>query len=87
MQIRLIPIGNSYGIRLPKALIKQFELDKSTLEIIIKDNGILLTPVADVPPLSDWDKLFKAAKKKGFDAKKDAKEFANWDTTLEDAIE
>ena len=53
----------------------------------MKEDGIFITPVADVPPLSDWDKLFKEAKKKGFDAEEDAKEFSVWDTTLEDGVE
>lgn len=87
MQTRLVAIGNSYGVRLPKAIIKRFDLDKNDLEIIVKEDGILITPVTDVPPLSDWDKLFKEAKKKGFDAEKDAKEFSVWDTTLEDGVE
>ncbi len=84
MQTRLIAIGNSYGIRLPKSIIRQFDLDKGELEITIKEDGILISPVADVPPLADWDQLFKEAKKKGFDAKNDAEDFADWDTTLND---
>ncbi len=79
MQTRLIAIGNSYGIRLPKSIIKQFDLDKSDLEIIVKEEGILITPVADVPPIADWDKLFKQAKKKGFNAKEDAEDFTDWE--------
>jgi len=86
MQTRLIAIGNSFGVRLPKSIIKQFNLDKTDLEITVKDDGILITPVVDVPPLADWDKLFKDAKKKGFDAEMDAKEFADWDITLNDGI-
>jgi antitoxin component of MazEF toxin-antitoxin module len=87
MQTRLVAIGNSYGIRLPKAIIKRFDLDKNDLEIIVKEDGILITPVTDVPPLLAWDKLFKEAKKKGFNAEEDAKEFSDWDTTLEDGLE
>lgn len=84
MQTRLIAIGNSYGIRLPKSIIRQFDLDKGDLEITIKEDGILISPAPDVPPLSDWDQLFKVAKKKGFEATKDAEHFADWDTTLDD---
>ncbi|MBD0333164.1 MAG: AbrB/MazE/SpoVT family DNA-binding domain-containing protein [Chitinophagaceae bacterium] len=87
MQTRLIPIGNSYGIRLPKTIIQQFDLDKGELEIQIREQGILITPVAGVPPLKEWDKLFKQAKKQGFNARKDAKEFADWDATISDGIE
>lgn len=84
MQTRLIAIGNSYGIRLPKSIIRQFDLDKGDLEITIKEDGILISPVADVPPLTSWDQLFTEAKKNGFNAIKDAKDFADWDTTLND---
>ncbi len=87
MQTRLIAIGNSYGIRLPKAIIKRFDLDKNNLEIIVKEDGILITPVVNVPPLSEWDNLFKEARKKGFNAEKDAEEFKDWNTTLEDGID
>lgn len=46
MQTKLIPIGNSFGIRLPKSIIKQFNFDKNNLEIVVKEDGILITPVA-----------------------------------------
>ena len=87
MQTRLIAIGNSYGVRLPKSIIRQFDLDKTNLEIIVKKDGILITPIADVPPLSDWERLFKEAKKKGFNAEKDAEEFNDWNITLSDGID
>lgn len=87
MQTKLIPIGNSFGIRIPKSIIKQFDLDKSNLEIVVKEDGILITPVTDVPPLKDWDKLFAEANKNGFNAKQDAADFSDWNTTLADGIE
>lgn len=87
MQTKLIPIGNSFGIRIPKSIIQQFDLDKNNLEIVVKEDGILITPIADVLPLKDWDKLFLEAKKKGFNAKEDAVNFSDWDTTLPDGIE
>lgn len=87
MQTRLVPIGNSYGIRLPKHIIKQFDFDKGDIEIIVKKEGILITKITNVPPLEDWDELFKEAKKKGFNAVEDLKEFSDWDITLNDGIE
>ncbi len=87
MQTRLIPIGNSYGIRLPKSIIKQFDLDKNDLEIVVKEEGILITPTTAGPPLAEWDRLFKEAKRKGFNSEEDAKGFANWDITLSDGNE
>jgi antitoxin component of MazEF toxin-antitoxin module len=87
MQTRLIPIGNSYGIRLPKSIIKQLNLDKNSLQITVKGDGILITPVSDLPALTEWDKLFAEAKKRGFDAEQDAKEYSDWNSTIGDGID
>ncbi len=58
MQTKLIQIGNSFGIRIPKSIIRQFDLDKNNLEIVVKEDGILITPVSDVPALKDWESFF-----------------------------
>lgn len=87
MQTKLIQIGNSYGVRLPKTYIRQLGLDKGTIEISIKKEGILISPVLDMPPLEDWDRLFVAAKKAGFDPKTDANSFKDWDSTIADGID
>ncbi len=86
MQTRLISISNFYRVILPRSIIKQLGLDKGNLEIVVREEGILITPATDTPPLREWDKLFKEAKKNGFDAVKDAEEFENWDTTLSDGM-
>jgi antitoxin MazE len=41
METKLIKIGNSYGIRIPKSLIQQYELSTS-IEIDPTENGILI---------------------------------------------
>ena len=41
MEARIIPIGNSRGIRLPKRLLVKYGLDKS-VEIKELEDGILL---------------------------------------------
>jgi antitoxin component of MazEF toxin-antitoxin module len=87
MQTKLIQIGNSYGVRLPKTYIKQLGLDQGTIEISIKKEGILISPVLDIPALEDWDRLFIEAKKAGFDPKADAETFSEWDSTISDGIE
>lgn len=86
MHVKLISIGNSFGVRLPKSLIRQFALDKGDIELVVKDEGILIAPVSEVPPLQDWDMLFKKAKKAGFDAQEDAEDFSDWDTTSSDGL-
>lgn len=61
MTANIIQIGNSQGIRIPKNLIKQFNLKKVLFEI--KKDGILLKPISE-DNLSSWDtpKLRKLAK-------------------------
>ncbi len=41
----LIKIGNSQGIRLPKAIIKQAHLENKELEFEVLDNGLLVKPI------------------------------------------
>ncbi len=41
----LIRIGNSQGIRIPKALIEQARLEDKQLEFKIVDDGLLIQPV------------------------------------------
>lgn len=41
----LIRIGNSQGIRIPKAIIEQARLENKQLEFKITDNGLLIQPV------------------------------------------
>ena len=54
MITNLIQIGNSQGIRLPKAVIEQFGFKKISLEIL-KD-GIFLRPVKQ-SDINEWDTL------------------------------
>ena len=57
MESKLINIGNSKGIRLPKKLIQKYHLDeKLTLEE--KKEGILIK--ADIPDNKlSWDETYK----------------------------
>lgn len=71
MQTRLVKIGNSYGVRIPKSLIQQFKLDEGVIQILAREEDILILPAANFPPLSDWDKPFAKAKRKGFDLQAD----------------
>ncbi len=65
---------------------KKDVVKKSNLEMVIKEDCIFITPVADVLPLTEWDRLFKDAKKKGFSSKEDSKEFSDWNITLNDGV-
>ena len=56
MKTNLIQIGNSKGIRIPKSLIEQYQLNRE-IELIPSKNGLLLT--SSSKPRSGWDEVFK----------------------------
>lgn len=62
METKLIQIGNSKGLRLPKDYIAQFALDKGQIEIVIEKDGLKIKRSANIPPLETWEMLFKQAK-------------------------
>ncbi len=47
MKTKLIKIGNSRGIRLPKALIDDTKREKE-VELILSDNGIFIKSVNNI---------------------------------------
>ena len=49
---QLINIGNSQGIRIPKALIAQAELENCELELRITEEGLLVHPIKN--PREKW---------------------------------
>ncbi len=55
----LIRIGNSQGVRIPKAIIEQAHLSDKDLEFKIVDDGLLIQPVKK--PRQGWRKQFDKA--------------------------
>lgn len=53
----LIRIGNSQGIRIPKAIIDQTHLKDKELEFKIIDDGLLIQPVKK--PRQGWKQQFE----------------------------
>ncbi len=53
----LIRIGNSQGVRIPKAIIEQAHLSDKELEFKILDEGLLIQPLK--APRQDWKKQFE----------------------------
>jgi antitoxin MazE len=58
MQINVVKIGNSRGIRIPKKVLDQCHVDE-TLELTIRDDEIILTPVHR-KPREGWVEVFEA---------------------------
>jgi antitoxin component of MazEF toxin-antitoxin module len=59
MQTHIVQIGNSLGLRLPKAVLSSLGLQRdSILSIRTKAGGIVLTPIAT--PRATWQAAFLA---------------------------
>lgn len=56
----LIQIGNSRGIRIPKTLIEQADLEEKELEFMIVEEGLLIKPI-QYRPRQGWDKQIREA--------------------------
>ena len=61
---KIIQIGNSQGIRIPKPIIALSELEDKDLEFVVMDSGLLITPqkkvrvgwqIEDVNLTADWE--------------------------------
>ncbi len=53
----LIRIGNSQGVRIPKAIIEQAQLNEKELEFKVLDEGLLIKPSRK--PRQGWKKQFE----------------------------
>jgi antitoxin MazE len=61
----LVQIGNSRGIRIPKALIKQAGLEDRELELKVLGEALLVTPVKATR--QGWKEAFQAMRTAGDD--------------------
>lgn len=64
MDISVIPIGNSKGIRLTKTLIEKYNI-KDKVELILEKGYIILKPKS--LPRKGWEKSFKKMHENGDD--------------------
>ena len=55
----LIRIGNSQGVRIPKVIIAQAQLENKELEFKVLDDGLLIQPVKK--PREGWREQFEKA--------------------------
>ena len=64
MDISIIPIGNSKGIRLSKTLLEKYNI-RDTVELILEKGYIIIRPKRS--PRKGWEKAFKHMHEKGDD--------------------
>lgn len=67
MKLSIIKIGNSKGLRLPKAVLEQCNFEDS-VEVTVKDGHLIVSASKSENPRKGWEKAFKAMAKAGDDA-------------------
>jgi antitoxin MazE len=60
MEVSIIKIGNSKGLRLSKTILEKYQI-KDKVELILEKGQIILRPV--VTPRKNWEKKFKEMSK------------------------
>ncbi|MFH5834236.1 AbrB/MazE/SpoVT family DNA-binding domain-containing protein [Halalkalibaculum sp. DA3122] len=81
MKTKLIRIGNSQGVRIPKPVIEEIGLSEE-IEMILKDNQIILRSAEQTR--KGWDNAFKKMAKEDDDQLIDKEEVelpSKWDET------
>ena len=78
MEVSIIQIGNSKGIRLAKTILERYDFTDK-VELIFKEGFLILRPVKQAR--DGWDKAFKKMAERGDDGLliDDIFEDKNWD--------
>ncbi len=78
MKSRIVRIGNSRGIRIPKPLLEQTGMSED-VEIEVSGNALVIKPAA--PPRAGWEAAFRSMASAGDDKLlDDAIETSTWDS-------
>ncbi len=64
MRLSVISIGNSRGIRIPKAILDKYQI-KDSVEIELHEDALLLKPVRK--PREGWEESFRQMHENGDD--------------------
>ncbi len=80
MEVSVVKIGNSRGIRLSKTLLEKYNI-RDTVDLILEKGHIILKPISK--PRKNWEKAFKEMNAKGddkllFDDVFDGEIFEEW---------
>jgi antitoxin MazE len=76
MKVRIIRIGNSQGIRIPKPLLEQSGLGED-VELEVRPNQIIIRNADQ--PRRGWAEAFQRMAEEGDDALLDAEQSSQWD--------
>lgn len=80
MEVSIIKIGNSKGLRLTKSILERYNITDK-IELILEKGQIILRPISE--PRKGWDKAFRKMHEKGddqllFDDVFDDENFDEW---------
>jgi antitoxin MazE len=64
MQVSVIPIGNSKGIRLSKTILEKYNINDS-VELLLEKEYIIIKPL--IEPRKNWEKAFEKMYESGDD--------------------
>lgn len=64
MEVSIIQIGNSKGLRLTKTILERYNITDK-VELILEKGQIILRPIAE--PRKGWDKAFQRMHENGDD--------------------
>ena len=64
MEVSVVKIGNSRGIRLSKTLLEKYNI-RDTVDLILEKGHIIIKPLSK--PRKGWDKAFKEMNASGDD--------------------
>ena len=64
MKAQIIKIGNSHGIRIPKAVLEEMKMS-GDVELEVTNEGILIRNIKK--PRADWDAVFRSLSDKDDD--------------------
>lgn len=80
MKTRIVRIGNSQGVRIPKPLLEQSGLGEE-VELEVEDGRIIIRPATH--PRQGWEDAFRAMSQQGDDALLDGHvaDLSAWDAS------
>jgi antitoxin MazE len=64
MELSIIQIGNSKGLRLSKSILERYQITDK-VQLILEKGQIVLRPISE--PRKGWDKAFKKMRDEGDD--------------------
>lgn len=64
MEVSIIQIGNSKGIRLNKMILEKYQIHDK-VELVMEEDCIMIRPIAK--PRQNWEKAFAAMHENGDD--------------------